>query len=280
MRTMWKGAISFGLVNIPIKMYTATEIKSIRFNYLHAECKTPIKYEKVCPACGREVANDEIVRGFEYEKGKYVVLMDEDLEHLPLNTLKTIDILDFVDLEEIDPIYFIKSYFLVPENFGQKAYKLLYRALAETGKIAVAKVFLRSKESLAALRIYENVILLHTMFFPNEIRAAGELPDLENVELHDNEIKMAISLVKNLSASFEPEKYTSEYRQALMELIQAKIDREEISIPERTEVPKVVDLMEALKKSVEAARQENQAKGITQKKVAKKKKTKRKRATS
>ena len=258
MRTMWKGAVSFGLVNIPIKMFTATENKNVKFNYLHSECKTPIKYEKVCPVCNREVGTDEIVRGYEYEKNKYVVLDDEDFEQLPLNTLKTIDIIDFVDLKEIDPIFFVKTYFLAPENFGQKAYQLLLTALKETGKIAVAKVFLRSKESLASLRVYDkDTIVLHTMYFPNEIRSSSELPKTEDIQIHDNEIKMAISLVKNLSAAFSPEKYASNYREALMELIRSKIDKEEISVPKRPNEPKVVDLMEALRQSVKAAKEDN-----------------------
>lgn len=262
MRTMWKGAVSFGLVNIPIKMYTATENKSIKFNYLHSECSTPIRYEKVCPVCNREVRQDEIVRGYEYEKDRYVILDDEDFEHLPLNTLKTIDIMDFVDLEEIDPIFFIKSYYLAPAEYGQKAYRLLFTALQETGKIAIAKVFLRSKETLASLRIHKNSIMMHTMFFPNEIRSVDELPELnQEIDLHENERKMAINLVNNLSASFEPEKYTSDYREALMDLIHAKIKKEEIITPEKPAAPQVIDLMEALKQSVKVAKEENKKQG-------------------
>ncbi|WP_366924752.1 Ku protein [Metallumcola ferriviriculae] len=258
MRSMWKGAVSFGLVNIPVKMYTATEIKNIKFNLLHKECKTPIQYHKVCPVCEKELSQDEIVKGFEYEKGKYVILEDEDFENLPLNTLKSIDILDFVNLNEIDPVYFMKSYFLAPGDYGEKAYQLLYTALEKTDKIAVAKVFLRSKESLAALRIYQEAIMLHTMFFPKEIRSVESLTELQqNIEVHENEIKMAVNLVNNLSASFNPEKYTSDYREAMMELIRSKIDKEEIATPARPQAPQVVDLMQALKQSVKAAKEEN-----------------------
>lgn len=254
MRSMWKGAISFGLVTIPVKLYSATESKEIKFNYLHSECKTPIKYQKVCPACKREVSVEEIVRGYEYERGKYVILTDDDFEKLPLATIKAIQIIDFVDLAEIDPIYFIKSYFLAPGEFGSKAYKLLYRALQQTRKIAIAKVFLRTKENLAALRVFENCLVMDTMFYPDEVRSPEHLPELPTAEIsiHENELKMAISLINNLTAKFEPAKYTSDYRQALTELIAAKIENKQVEEVQQPQNVKIIDLMEALKASVKA----------------------------
>lgn len=254
MRPMWKGAISFGLVNIPVKLYTATESKNIRFNFLHKECKTPIQYEKKCPLCDRVLENHDIVRGYEYEKGKYVVVQDEDIEGLPLESIKAIQILDFVNLAEIDPIYYLKSYFVSPNELGGKPYRLLYQALKETGKIAVAKVFLRTKETLAAIRVYENCLMMETMFFADEVRKPQTIPELESKpEIHDNELKMAKSLISNLTAEFKPEKYDSNYRKALQELIAKKVANEEIEIPrEITKDEKIVDLMEALKASVNA----------------------------
>lgn len=270
MRSMWKGAISFGLVTIPVKLYTATESKEIKFNYLHKGCHTPIKYQKVCPQCNREVKADEIVRGYEYERGHYVILNDEDFEKLPLDSIKAIQILDFVKLEEIDPIYFIKSYFLAPGDLGAKAYKLLYQALQETGKIAIAKLFLRTKENLAVIRVYQDCLMLETIFYPNEVRSPKAIPELQDlaVEIHENELKMAKTLIENLTAQFDPAKYTSEYRKALRELIEAKIKDEEVTKVEPIASPKVVDLMEALKASIKAS--EKIEKKKPKKKAAKK----------
>lgn len=253
MRPLWKGAISFGLVNIPVKMYAATEQKNVKFNYLHRECKTPIKYKKVCPACNREVEGDEIVKGFEYQKGRYVVIEDEDLENLPLSTMRTIDILDFVELEDIDPIYFVKSYFLAPEDYGKKPYKLFFEALGKTGKIAVAKVFIRSSENLVTLRQYQKGIVMETMHYPDEVRSPESIPELqEEVAVQEQELKMAESLINNLSSKFMPEKYKSNYREALLQVIHAKVEDNQIDIPQVPQQEKVIDLMEALKASLAA----------------------------
>lgn len=253
MRTLWKGAISFGLVNVPIKLYTATEKKEIKFNYLHEKCKTPIKYERRCPTCNVEVPSEEIVWGYEFQKGQYVVLKEEDFERLPDGNAKTIDIVDFVDLAEIDPIYFEKSYYLEPNQGGEKAYSLLKKAMTETGKIAVAKVTIRSKETLAVLRVYQNVIVMETIFYPDEIRSASALAGIQvEPRLHENEIKMANSLVDNLSSHFEPAKYTNEYRENLMKVIQAKIAGGEVAETPGRETGKIIDLMEALRASLAA----------------------------
>lgn len=257
MRSMWKGAISFGLVNVPVKLFTATENRDIRFNYLHKDCKTPIKYSKVCPTCNREIHQEELVRGYEYEKGRYVVIDDEDLASIPTETTKTVDILDFVDLSEIDPIYFEKSYYLAPNDGGQKAYELLKRAMEETGKIAIAKVVIRTKESLAAIRVRDNALVMETMFYPEEVRSTDALTELNyNVKVNENEVNMATNLISSLSENFDPEKYSNEYRGALMEVIQAKIAGEEISVPEAPTTGKVIDLMDALKASIQMAKKE------------------------
>lgn len=258
MRPLWKGAVSFGLVYVPVKLYAATEQKDIRFNYLHEKCKTPVQYRRYCPYCRAEVPMEEIVRGYEYEKGKYVVLKEEDFEKVAgEGGGRSIEILDFVDLAEIDPIYYEKAYYLAPGDGGAKVYELLRRAMDETGKVAVARVVIRSREALAALRVSGNTLVMSTMHYPDEIRDAGVLPEMNyQVSLHENEVKMAVSLISSLSAEFRPEKYTDTYRQGLMEVIQAKIAGEAVEAPPQPEARKVVDLMEALKASIELAKEE------------------------
>ncbi len=261
MRTLWKGAISFGLVNVPIKMYTATEKKEIKFNYLHQKCGTPIKYERRCPTCGTEVPQEEIVRGYEYQKGQYVVLKDEDFEGIPDERSKTIDIMDFVDLTEIDPIYFEKSYYLEPSQGGEKAYALLKKAMQGTGKIAVARVAIRSKETIVVLRVYQNVLAMATIFYPDEIRSIAGLTGIKTEpKIHENEIQMATSLIQNLSSHFEPAKYTNNYREALMQIIQTKIAGGEVAQAPERETGKIIDLMEALRASIAATEKEEPAK--------------------
>ena len=255
MKVLWKGAISFGLVNIPVSMYVATENKDIKFNYLHKECMSPIKYQKFCPRCEKEVGRDEIIRGYEYQKGTYVVINPEDFERIPQENTKTVDILDFVNLSQVDPIYFDKTYYLEPSPGGEKAYTLIVDAMQKTGKIAIAKIFIRSKQSLAAIRVKENVLVMETIFYPDEIRSPASLSQgLDPGKLHENEIKMAVSLIENLSTDFDPARYQDTYRQALWEIIEARIAGQEIVTPVPTaEKGKVVDLMEALKASVKLA---------------------------
>lgn len=182
MRPLWKGAISFGLVFVPVKLYAATEQKDLRFNYLYEKYKTPVQYKRFCHYCQSEVNMEEIVRGYEYEKGKYVVIKEEDFEELARSgSGRSIEILDFVDLKEIDPVYYEKAYYLSPVNGGAKVYELLKRAMQETGKVAVARVAIRSKEALAALRVSGDSLVMSTMHYPDEIRntkrhTGAELP--------------------------------------------------------------------------------------------------------
>ncbi|TEB16550.1 putative DNA repair protein YkoV [Pelotomaculum sp. FP] len=277
MRPLWKGAVSFGLVYVPVKLYAATEHKDIRFNYLHQKCKTPIQYRRYCPHCQTEVPMEEIVRGYEYEKGSYVIMADEDFEVTGGDGGRNINIMDFVNLADIDPIYFEKAYYLAPGEGGAKVYELLKRAMSETGKVAVARVVIRNRESLAALRVSGNTLVMSTMHYPDEVRQAAALPELNyQVNLHENEVKMAVSLINSLSAEFQPEKYNDTYREGLMEIIQAKIAGEEITTPARRETGKVVDLMEALKASIDLAKEERvtdrqakKSKGMKETKVKK-----------
>lgn len=274
MKVLWKGAISFGLVNIPISMYVATENKDIKFNYLHKECMSPIKYQKFCPRCEKEVNSDDIVRGYEYQKGSYVVINPEDFERIPQENTKTVDILDFVSLAQVDPIYFDKTYYLEPAAGGEKAYSLIVEAMQKTSKIAIAKIFIRTKQSLAAIRVKDNVLVMETIFYPDEIRSPASLNQgLDPAKLHDNEIKMAVSLIENLSTDFDPSRYQDDYRLALGEIIQARIAGQEIVTPAPTaEKGNVVDLMEALKASVKLA--EENRKGAAKKAGGTRKKAK------
>jgi DNA end-binding protein Ku len=199
MRTMWRGAISFGLVSIPVRVYTATEEKTLRFNQLHDKDHGRIRYQRVCSKCGEEVPFDHIVKGYEYEKDRYVILTDEDLDAVPVESTRNIDIAQFVESQEIDPIYYKKSYYLGPEEAGLKAYQLLVEALREGGKVGIAKVSFRDKEHLAAIRLTDNVLVLDTMFWPDEIREA-KFPELDKeVRVSEREVQMAESLIENLT---------------------------------------------------------------------------------
>lgn len=252
MHTMWKGSISFGLVHIPIKLYSATENKDIKLRMIHKECNSPIKYERTCPVCDKEVDNAEIVKGYEYEPGKFVLLEADDLEKIELEQNKSVEIIDFVKLEEIDPIYFNRSYFMGPNDNGQKAYMLLKQAMEKSGKIGVAKITIRSKQHLAIVRVYKNFLVLETIYFPDEVRNVDQVPGVpENVELSEKEMETAIQLIEQLTTQFEPEKYTDDYRTALMDLIQAKITGNEVKTSKETPQANVVDLMEALQASID-----------------------------
>ncbi|NLC50744.1 MAG: Ku protein, partial [Firmicutes bacterium] len=213
---------------------------------------TPLSYQRRCDRCDEDVEWEDIVRGYEYEKDRFVIINEEDLEKIPDKQTKTIDIVDFVSLSEIDPVYFDRTYYLSPDETGTKPYYLLHRAMAESGKIAVAKIVIRSKQSLAAVRVYDQALALETMFYPDEVRDVNMVPGLgREPQLHENELKMAQELIKHLAARFEPEKYHDQYREALLEVIHAKIRGEDIAAPEIPERGKVVDLMEALKASIE-----------------------------
>ncbi len=256
MRPIWKGAISFGLVTIPVKLYAATEEKDIRFHLLHKEDGGRIEMKRVCTLDGKEVAWDDLVRGYEIAKGEYVILDPEEIEEAKPESATTIDIGDFVELGEIDPIYFEKTYFLEPTDVGAKPFSLLKRALEETGRVAVARVAIRSKERLATMRGYEDTLVLETMFWPDEIRSTGmlDLPEGREASVRPKELQMAESLVQSLADRFKPEEYHDEYRIALEELIDRKMKGEKRSAKRRKPEPKVVDLMDALRASVEKSR--------------------------
>jgi len=257
MHTMWKGTISFGLVNIPVKMHAATENKDVSLRQLHKECQTPVKYEKVCPNCDRKVENDEIVKAYEYTKNKFVMLDDEDLEALKKEQAdKSVEIIDFVKLDEIDPVYFEKSYYLSPNEGGGKAYGLLRSALEDTGKIGIAKMMIRSKEQLAVIRIYQNTLVVETIHYPDEVRSVQDVPNVpEKATTAKKELDTAKMLIEQLTTTFDPEKYNDDYRTALLELIEEKKNNEQVVSGEKKATPdNVTDLMDALQASLDKAK--------------------------
>lgn len=251
-RSIWRGAISFGLVRVPVRMFTATESKELRFHFLHKDDLAPIGYDKVRKGTGEHVDPEDVVRGFEVEKGRYVPLEDEDLDRLDVELTRAIDICDFVDLCEIDPIYFRKAYYLLPEEGAEKPYLLLVRALEETGKVGIAKVVIRNKQHLAALRVVEGTLVLETMYYADEVRKPEKVS--AKGELRPAEVEMAKTLVENLSEPFDPEKYDDTYRKELLELLRAKAKGRKLPEPSDGEPGEVVDLMAALRESVERTR--------------------------
>ncbi|RAR40976.1 Ku protein [Paenibacillus sp. MDMC362] len=255
MHTVWKGAISFGLVHVPVKMFSATEDKDISMRYIHKECGSPLSYIRKCPVCEEEVGWEEITKGYEYEKGKFVLFEKEELEQLAEQNSKNITILDFVDLTEIDPIYFQKTYYLSPDQAGANAYRLLLEAMKQSGKIGIAKIAIRSKSSLAAIRVLDECLSIETIFYPDEIRPIAQVPNLpERTEVNSKELDMAKLLIEQLSTPFDPEKYTDDYRERLLDLINSKVSGEEIKIAPARQETNVVDLMAALQASIEAVK--------------------------
>ncbi|MGI8387812.1 Ku protein [Robertmurraya sp. P23] len=254
MHTIWKGSISFGLVNIPIKLHSATEDKDIKLRTLHKKCHSPIKYEKTCPVCDEEVKQEEIVRAYEYTKGKFVILEDEDFDKLKKeNEEKAVEIIDFVKMEEIDPIYYDRSYYMSPSDGGGKAYSLLRKALQESEKVGLAKIIIRSKEQMAVIRVYENSLVMETIHFPDEVRSAADVPNVPAEDkVTEKELDTAIMLIDQLTTTFNPEKYTDDYRTALIELIESKRSGKEIVTPvEKEQKSNVTDLMAALQASID-----------------------------
>lgn len=254
MRSLWKGAVSFGLVHIPVKLYPATRSKDVSFNQLHEVCGSRIRYKRFCPHCNVEVTQESIVRGYEYDKDKYVIVSDEELDQLPVAGTKTIEIKQFVRLEEIDPVFYDKTYYLEPADGGGKAYALLRQALRQTGRIAIAVVVLRTKGSLCTLRVGGDALVMETMFYPDEIRPTAALTGLdEHPDLVEQELSLAVQLVESLTEPFAPDRYDDEYRRALTALINDKIRGEEIAIaPVAAPTGKVADLMAALRASLQA----------------------------
>jgi DNA end-binding protein Ku len=256
MRSIWKGAISFGLVSIPVKLYSATEERDVAFHQVRRSDGSRIRYKRVAAADGEEVPFSEIAKGYELPGGEMVVLTDDDFAGLPLSTSRAIEVLEFVPLEQVDPIYFAKSYYLEPDRTGAKPYALLRNSLERSGRVALVKIAIRSREQLATLRVRDGVFVLETMLWPDEVRTP-DFPFLEEqAEVRPQELTMAETLIETLSGDFDPSQYRDSYREALQAVIDAKVAGKEVVAPaaEGPAPDAAGDLMAALRASVEAAR--------------------------
>ncbi len=252
MRPIWKGSISFGLVYIPVAVYPATREEKLSFRQLRSSDLSPIRYKKVAEADSKEVTPDQIVKGFEYEKGRYVVLKDEDFAKVKIESTHSIDITDFVDVEQVDPKFFYKPYFLEPQKGGEKAYGLLHKALSNTDKIGIAKVVISNREHLAAVKPDGLFLILELMHFAHEILSAEDLKNGPDKEIGEKELKMAEALIESMSGAWEPEKYRDEYRTAIRELIEQKANNKEVigNAPAPRPATNVVDLVKVLQESL------------------------------
>lgn len=258
-RSIWSGSLSFGLVNIPVKLYSAISPKDIHFHLLHAADGVRIQQKRVCPADGKEVPYESLVKGYEIAPGQYVVVLPEELEALDPKATHTIDIADFVSLPEIDPIHFEHSYYIVPNPGAEKAYMLLLRAMNEANRVAIARMVLRTKEYLVAIRPVGRVLSVVTLLYPDEVVPAETLPNLprESVDVNPRELAMAQQLIASLSTDFQPDRYHDEYRDRVLELIERKAQGQEVVTQpdQQPQTAKVINLMEALEASLAASKQ-------------------------
>ena len=271
-RAIWKGSISFGLVNIPIALYPATRREELKFRLLRKTDLSPVNYKRVAEKDGKEVPWDQIVKGYEYEKGKYVVLQDEDFQRVDIEATQTVDIQDFVELDEIDPIFFYKPYYVEPQKGGDKAYALLRDALKDSKKVGVAKVVIKTREYLAGVKPEDGALVLELMHFADELADASKLHIPKKVEVGKREMTMAKSLIDSMSSKWNPEKYKDDYREALMEVIEAKVEAGGKEIEEKpSKAPKptkVIDLVSVLQKSLEETGGKRKTRGKSRAKKA------------
>ncbi len=254
-RAIWKGSISFGLVNIPIALYPATRREELKFRLLRKSDLSPVSYKRVAEKDGKEVPWDQIVKGYEYEKGKYVVLKDEDFERVDLEATQTVDIQDFVDVDEIDPMFFYKPYYLEPQKGGDKAYALLRDALEDSKKVGIAKVVIKTRQYLAGVKPEDGALVLELMHFADELADTEKLRVPKKVDVGKREMNMAKSLIDSMSSKWDPSKYRDDYREALMDVIEEKVEaggKEIEEKPKKAPKPtKVIDLVSVLQKSLE-----------------------------
>jgi DNA end-binding protein Ku len=246
----WKGFLSFGLISIPIRLSPAARTERISFNQLHKVCHTRLKQPLFCPTCNRMVERNEVEKGYEYEKDQYLLFTEEELEKIEPESARTMEILEFVKVSEIDPLYFDASYYVAPEEAGARAYHLLLVAMHKSGYAGIAKVTMHNREYIVIIRSAKNGLTLHTMFYSNEIRSASEFGNIDNTELKEQERAMAVQLIENLSAPFQPEKYHDTYQEGLKTLIAAKAEGQDVVAPPHISQPAAVDLMAALKQSL------------------------------
>ncbi|HEV3354602.1 MAG TPA: Ku protein [Acidimicrobiales bacterium] len=272
-RSIWGGAISFGLVNVPVKLVSAVSPKDVRFHQLEAKSNARIRQKRVSAETGDEVAFEDIVKGYEIAPDQYVTITPEELETLDPKATKSIDIEDFVNLDQIDPVYYERSYYLVPDAGGAKAYALLVQAMKESGMIAIARMVLRTKQYLVALRALDDVLVIETLYFNDEVVDPDELDGVpHDVDVSDRELKIARQLIESLATDFEPDRYRDEYRERVLDLIEKKAEGQEIVLQPQTEEPaQVVDLMAALEASLAAVKDAKDDKPAKAAKATKKK---------
>jgi DNA end-binding protein Ku len=247
--TVWKGHLTFGLISIPVRMHAAARGERISFNQLHKECHSRVKQPLFCPTCNRQVERNEIVKGYEHEKDQYVLFNEGELDKIEPVSAKVMEILEFVKLDEMDPLYFDASYYMAPEDAGAKAYQLLLKAMEESGYGAIAKLTMHQREHVVVIRPGTKGMTLHTMFYTSEIRAAEAAPS-DKIELKEQEKKLANQLIQSLAAPFQPEKYKDEYQENVKAMIEAKLAGKEVTEVAQPHMAPVIDLMEALKKSL------------------------------
>jgi DNA end-binding protein Ku len=265
-RPIWTGAISFGLVTVLVRLYPATESKELKFHFLDRRDMSPIGYDKVNKETGKHVDPADVIRGFEFEQGRFVELSDEDVDRLDLELTHSIDICDFVSIDEIDPIQFRKAYYLLPQEGAEKPYRLLAKALEETERVAIAKIVIRNKQHLACIRPLDGTLVLETMYYADEVRRPEEVPKPRIQQ--PAEVEMAKTLIENLAAKWDPAKYHDRYRNQLLDLLEKKAEGEPLPEPSQEEPGEVVDLMEALRQSVAATKKGKRKRAPANKKPA------------
>jgi DNA end-binding protein Ku len=247
---VWKGHLTFGLISIPIQLFSAARSERISFNQLHKTCHTRLRQPLFCPTCDRSVERSEIVKGYEYEKDQYVLFTEEEMEKIAPASARTMEILEFVRQDEVDPLHFDASYFAMPEDAGRKAYQLLLQAMEESGYAAIAKLCMHQREYTVIMRPRARGLTLHTMFYVNEIRQVAGYGQADSIELKEQEKKLARQLIESLAAAFEPQKYRDEYQESMKGMIEAKLQGKQVATAAQPQLAPVIDLMEALKKSL------------------------------
>ena len=250
--SVWKGYLTFGLISVPVRLFSAARTEHISLNQLHDKCKGRIRQPLFCPTCERMVERSEIVKGYEYEKDQYVLIEDEEVKKIAPPSASTMEILEFVNAADVDPLYLDASYYMVPEDAGRKAYQLLVTTMEESGRAAIAKLAMHQREYIVLIRPRANGLTLHTMYFADEVRQVSEYGHHAEIKVKPEEVKLAKQLVESLAGEFEPEKYHDEYKQRLKELLNAKLEGQEVAVVPQPQLAPVVDMMEALKKSLAA----------------------------
>lgn len=268
--TVWKGYLTFGLISVPIRLFAAARTERVGFHQIHEVCSTRVKQQLYCPTCERVVERSEIVKGYEIDKNRWVIVEDEEIKKIAPKSTDTMEILEFVKISDIDPLYFDSSYYAVPEDPGRKAYQLLVETMEKAGYAALAKVGMHQREYVVVIRPHSNGLTLHTIFYPNEVRAVPEYGKPRDVDIKPQEIQLAEQLVKSLAGPFEPERYEDEYQKRVVQLIEAKGEGKQVQATPHRKMAPVIDLMQALQKSLASTEKKPAARAAKPRKAARK----------